>query len=159
MHGVREIHGGGPAWQGKNPSLRREDVDLVGEEVHLDVLEELLRIARLVLNLEKRLQPAMRLFLQLGELVGVVLVEPVRGDARFGDAVHVLGADLHFEGHAVRSDEIGMQRLVAVRLRNRNVVLELAGNGLVERVQGAEREVARRHILRDHAATEDVVNL
>ena len=156
---VGEVDRGRAARQRQDPALGREHVDLVGEQVHLDVLEELLRVARLVLDLEQRLQPAVGLLLQLGELVGVVLVHPVRGDARLGEAVHLLGADLHLDRHAVGADEVGVDRLVAVRLRDRDVVLELARDRLVERVQRAEREVAGRHVLHDHAAAEDVVHL
>ena len=73
--------------------------------------------------------------------------------------MHLLGADLHLDRHAIRTDQVGMDRLVAVPFRNRNVVLELARNRLVERVQCAEREVTRRHVLHDDAAAEDVVHL
>src|SRR5688500_8087446 len=80
--------------QRKDLALGRENVDLVGEEIDLHVLEELLRVARLVLDLEQRLQPAVRLLLQLGELLGIVLVHPVRGHTRLGQAMHLLGAHL-----------------------------------------------------------------
>ena len=158
VHRVGEIHRGRAARQRQDPALGREDVDLVGEEVDLHVLEEFLRVARLVLDLEQRLQPAVGLLLQLGELVGVVLVEPVRGDARLGQAVHLLGADLHLDRDAVGADQVGVDRLVAVRLRDGDVVLELARDRLVERVQRAEREVARRDVLDHHARAEDVVH-
>jgi hypothetical protein len=54
----------------------------------------------------------------------------VRGDARLGDAMHVLGADLHFDGNAVGAEQRGVQRLVAVDARDRDVVLERPGMGL-----------------------------
>ena len=69
-----------------------------------------------------------------------VLVQPVRGHARFGHPVHVARADLKFHRRAVRADQRGMQRLIAVHLRDGDVILELARHRLVQRMQRAERE-------------------
>jgi hypothetical protein len=66
VHRVSEVDRSRPARQRQDLALRREHVDLVGKQVHFDVLEELLRVARLVLDLEQRLQPAVGLLLQLG---------------------------------------------------------------------------------------------
>ena len=55
----------------------------------------------------------------------LLLVAPVRGDAVLGLAVHLLGADLHFERPAPRAEHRGMQRLVEVALGPRDVVVEL----------------------------------
>ena len=52
-----------------------------------------------------------------------------------------------------------MQRLVAVGLGNGDVVLELAGNRLVQRVQGAQGEVAGRLVLDHDAEAVDVEHL
>ena len=133
VHRVGEIDGRGAARQRHDLALRREHVDLVGKEVALDVLEELLRVARLGLDLEQALQPAVRLALRLGEIERAAgLVEPVRGHARLGDPVHVVRADLRLERRPERPEQRRVQRLVAVGLRDRDVVLELAGDRLVE---------------------------
>ena len=50
-----------------------------------------------------------------------------------------------------RQDQGGVQGLVAVRLGDRDVVLELPGNRLEQAVQRPEREVARRHVVHDDA--------
>ena len=50
---VREVYCGGTARQRAHLSLRRKDVDLLGVEVDLQVLEELLRIAYFLLDLEE----------------------------------------------------------------------------------------------------------
>ena len=71
-----------------------------------------------------------------------LLVLPVRGDAGLGDPVHVLGADLHFDRHAVRPEQRGVQRLVAVDARDRDVVLEASRHRLEHAVHDAERAVA-----------------
>src|SRR5688572_29439134 len=87
MHRVGEVDGGRPARQRQDLALGREHVDLVGEEIYLEVLEELGRVARLRLDLEQALQPLVGLLLQLGERGVRVLVELVRGDPRLCDLV------------------------------------------------------------------------
>ena len=160
VHRVGEIDGGRAARQRHDLALGSEDVDFLGKQVALDVLEKLLRVARLGLNLEQALQPAMRLQLRFGDVdLAIGLVQPVRRDARFGDAMHVLRADLRFQRRAERSEQRRVQRLVAVRLRDRDVVLEFARNRLVQAVQYAERRVAGRHVLDDHANAVDVEDL
>ena len=126
------------------------------------MLEELVGVARLVLDVDQRLQPhrAQPLrFLALARAVVVLLVEPVRGDAFLGHGVHGLGADLELHGGAERADERGVQRLVAVRFRDRDVVLEAAGHRLVELMQHAHRHVALGQRADDDAKAEDVVDL
>ena len=82
------------------------------------------------------------------------------GHAGLGDAVHLLGADLQLDRRAERPDQRRVQRLVAVGLGDRDVVLEFARHRLVQAVQRAEREVAGRHaVLHDHPEAVDVVHL
>ena len=123
------------------------------------MLEKLGGLARGRLQLEQRLQPRMRLLLQLGERALVFLVQPVRGHAGLGDVVHLAGADLHLDRHAEGSDQRGVQALVTVGLGDGEVVLELARHRLVHRVQRAERQVAARHVLDDDAKAVDVEHL
>jgi len=54
----------------------------------------------------------------------------VRGDADLGDRMHSVGADLDLERLAVQGDNGGVQALVKVRLRDGDVVVELAGDGM-----------------------------
>src|SRR5207247_1441132 len=54
-----------------------------------------------------------------------LLVAPVRGDAELRLPVHLLGADLLFERSAGGADNRGVQRLVEVSLRPRDVVVSL----------------------------------
>ncbi len=81
VHGVGEVDGRGPARQREDLALGREDVDLLGEEVHLDVLEEFEGVARFALDLEQRLKPLVGLERHVLRLLLGALVEPVRGDA------------------------------------------------------------------------------
>ena len=78
---------------------RREDVDLLGIELDLQVLQELLRIADLLLELEQLPQPEEVLLVAIGA-VPAFLVLPVRRDPFLGDAVHLGGADLDLERKA-----------------------------------------------------------
>jgi hypothetical protein len=52
-----------------------------------------------------------------------------------------------------------VQRLVEVRLRDRDVVVELPGHRRPEGVDDAERRVAGRHVGDDHADREEVIDL
>ena len=70
--------------------------------------------------------------------------------------MHVVGADLHFDRHAIRPEQRGVQRLIAVDARDRDVVLEAAGHRLVHAVHGAERAIAGIRLVDDHAQAIDV---
>ena len=83
----------------------------------------------------------------------------MRGDAVLGDAVHVVGADLDLDALAARPDHRRVQRLVHVRLRQRDVVLEAARDRRPLRVDDAERRVAVGHRLDADAERDDVVDL
>jgi hypothetical protein len=76
-----------------------------------------------------------------------------------GHGVHRLGADLELDRGAERAHERRVQRLVAVRLRDRDVVLEAAGDRLHQLVQHAERHVALGQRADDDPEAEDVVDL
>ena len=70
--------------------------------------------------------------------------------------MHLFGADLVLDGRARRSDHGRVQALVAVRLRNRDEVLEAVMHGLVERMKGAQRPVAVFLRANDHAEAVNV---
>jgi hypothetical protein len=87
------------------------------------------------------------------------LVQPVRGHAGLGHHVHGLGAQLELDVHARRAHQRGVQRLVAVELGDRDVVLELARHRLVHLVQDAQAGVAGDHVRHDEAEAVDVGHL
>ena len=88
-----------------------------------------------------------------------LFVLPVRGDAVFGDLVHLFGANLDLERDAVRTDDGGVERLVHVRLGRADIVLETAQNGTVKVVDDAEHVVAVGHGVDDDAEREEVEHL
>ena len=161
VDGVGKVDHRGALRQRQDLALGREDVHLVGHQVDADVLPELGGVARFVLDVEQRLQPARAEFfgrrLVFPALPG--LVEPVRGHAGFGHQVHRLGADLELDVDAGRPDQRGVQRLVAVDLGDGDVVLEAPRHRLVQLVQHAQRRVAADDVGQDHAHAVQVVHL
>ncbi len=95
----------------------------------------------------------------LGHLVLGGLVQPVCGDAVVGHLFHLAGADLDFDGHAVHAEQGGVQRLVAVGLGNRDVVLESPWQWLVQAVHGAEHAIARIDLVHHDAEGVDIHDL
>jgi hypothetical protein len=73
--------------------------------------------------------------------------------------MHRRRADLDFDRRAVGADQGRVQRLVAIGLGNGDVILELAGYRLIERVQRTERQIAGRPVLDDDAEAVDVQHL
>ena len=78
------------------------------------------------------------------------------GDAVAGDGLHLLGANLNFDGHPVHAEERGMQRLVTIGLRNGDVILEAPRQGLVKPVHGAEDPIAGVRPIDDDPKPEDI---
>ena len=138
VHAVGEVERRGAARERQHLAARGEDVDLVRVEVHLERGHERARILDVLLPLEQLAQPH-DVAVALARLGLALLVAPVGGDAFLGDQVHLAGADLHLEGLALVADHRGVQRLVEVALRHRDVVLEAARDGTPALVHDAER--------------------
>ena len=81
------------------------------------------------------------------------------GNAGVGETLHFLGADLHLDGHAVGTEQAGVQGLVAVGLGNGQVILEAPGDRLVEVVHDPEHAVAVVHRVGQDAHAEDIGQL
>ena len=69
--------------------------------------------------------------------LAVVFVLIVRRDAEFRDAVHLVGANLHLKRHPVVADHGVVQRLIAVGLGHRDIVLETPLHRLPEGMNNA----------------------
>lgn len=149
----------GAARQGEDLAARGEDEDFVRVEVDLEAFEEVARFGVVRLQLHERLQPGVGLALEGVDALAGVFVDPVGGHAVFGEPVLGLGAYLDFDGNALRADDGGVQRLVAVGLGQREVVLELAGHRLEGGVQRADGEVAALFVGHDDAKAEEVEDL
>ncbi len=69
-----------------------------------------------------------------------------------------MGADLHLDRNPERPEQYGVQRLVTVGFRNRDVILEFSGNRFVQTVQNPECAIARIDGVDDHTKGVDVVH-
>ena len=151
VHRIGEIDRRRLARQRDQLALGREAEHLVVEQFELGVFEEFLRIGAFGQQLDGAAQPGIGVRFarqHLGRRAGAVLVERVRGDAVFGDLVHLLGADLQLDALLAGADHGGVDRAVVVLLGRRDVVLEAARHHRPGRVHDAERAVALRQRLR-----------
>ena len=140
VHRVGEVERCRSGRQALDLALRREHVDLVGEQVDPKRLHELLGVARVVLPVHQLRQPRDRSAVLRGG--GLVLVQPVGGDAVLGRLVHLVRAHLDLERLALRPDHGRVQGLVHVELGHGHVVLEPPRHRLPQRVDHADRAVA-----------------
>ena len=147
---VGEVDGRRTGREIDHVALRREDEDLVLEEVDLERLQPLVRIAEVAVEVEQLAQPG-ELGLDFDVAAVALLVAPVRGDAVLRAAVHGPGADLHLHRLPVRADHLGVQGLVHVGLGLGDVVGEHVREGDPERVHHAEGGVALRLRVHDDA--------
>ncbi len=153
---VGEVQRRGAGGKRLDLALRREDEDLVLEQVGLQGLGELLRVRDVLLPVHQLLEP---LDLVLARLARVLLVEPVGGDAVLRRLVHLVGADLDLQRAALGSDHRRVQRLVEVELGHRHPVLEAAGQRLPERVDDPDGAVAVLDRVDQDAHGREVVDL
>jgi hypothetical protein len=142
-----------------NLALGREHIDGIREKIDLDVVPKLGGVPRFVLDVQQGLQPlGTQTF--TGGVVGMVdLVEPVGGNARLCNNMHGLGPHLEFDVDSRGAYQCGVQGLVAIEFGNCNMVLELAGNRLVQLVQQTQRGVAVNDRGHQHPEPIDVGHL
>ncbi len=162
VHRIGEVDHVGLARQRDQLALRGEAEHLVVEQFQLGVLEEFFRIGALRQHLDGVAQPrkGIRLAIEhLGRRAHALLVEGVRGDAVFGNPLHLLGADLQFDALVAGTDHRGVDGAIIVLLRRGDVILEAAGHHRPHGVDDAERAVALLHRLHDHPETENIGQL
>src|SRR6185437_5147883 len=95
----------------------------------------------------------------IGRAAPALFVFPMRCDALFGDAVHLIGADLDFEMTALGSHNRSVQRLVEVGPRDGDKILDPAGDGMPLIVNNTERRVTILYRIRNDAHSKKIVNL
>ena len=83
----------------------------------------------------------------------------MRRDAEFVDLMHPAGADLQLDPLIGGADHTSVDRLIAVRLRRREIVFEPAGNGLMPTMHHAQGGVAIAFVRDDDAESDDVGEL
>ena len=135
-----------------------ENIDHVREQVALDRLHEFLGVRQVALPLQQLPEPGELLFLALADR-RFFLVPPVRGNAFLGEPVHLLGPDLEFHPLSLGADDRGMERLVEVRLRNADEILEPAGHRGPERMDQTQDGVAVDLAVGNDPDRDQVVNI
>ena len=145
-------------WQLDNVAGRREDEDLVLIQIQFQEFEKLARCLGIQLQLEHLAEPRELSIEFAGRLVGL-FVQPVRRDSVVGGAMHLARANLNFEKLPPWAEHRRVQRLVAVRLWLRDVVLDPLLHRRPTVVNDAERVVALEHVGDDDADREQVVNV
>jgi len=95
------------------------------------MLKEILRPRGVFQDLQQFTQPAILAPFPLTGTFGarhrlseIILVPPMRRDPELRNLMHRAGANLNLDALVLRPDDPGMERAVAVRLRQRDVVLE-----------------------------------
>ena len=154
---VSEVDGRGVARQHHDLALGREGVNLFGIEIDLQGGEEFVGIADIALPLDHLPQPCEALLVLRRDRA--VFVFPVGGDAFFRHLVHFFGANLDFERRAVFGDHRGVQRLVEVRPRHGDEILDAPGHRPPQIVDDAENGVAILQRTGDDAHGAQVVDL
>src|SRR3546814_669562 len=94
-----------------------------------------------------------------GWFVTAGFVRPVRGDAVVGHLFHFTGTDLDFDRYAVHAEQRGVQRLVAVGLGDRDVVLETPWQWFVQIMYSAQYAVAGIDLVDDDPERVDIHDL
>ncbi len=145
MHAVGEVEHGRTHRQIHHLPGRGQQIDAIFEQVGLEAGEQgTFVLVAVVLGFEQLAHPGDLALETFGiRRRRLFLVAPMRSDAAFGECMHLMRTDLHFEGFALRPDHGGVQRLVLVALGPRDVVVEFARHRRPQTVRDAERGVAR----------------
>ena len=122
---IGKVNDGGTPWHRQNLSLRGEYIDIFGKQVQLDVIPKFGGIVCLVLDIDERLQPLRPKAAIRRCMAAIRLVQPVCGDPSFCHCVHFFCTCLKLNGHVGRTNQGGVQRLVAIELGDRNMIFEL----------------------------------
>ena len=156
MHGIGEIHRRGAARKRLDLAARGKDVDFLWKHVHLDRFHELDGVLEVLLPLHQPSQPGKILVALFAR--SLLLVMPMRRDAFFRRAVHLLGADLQLDALALGTQHGGMQGLVHVGFRQGDVVFEASGNGFPEGMDDTQDGIAVAHGVGDDPNGQQVVD-
>ncbi|SUA20364.1 Uncharacterised protein [Neisseria gonorrhoeae] len=142
MQGVGEVDGGCARWQREDFAVRGQNINRVVEKLGFEGGGEVFLAAfrHIFAPVQELAQPGDFLFVG-GIAFAAFFVTPVGGDTEFVELVHIEGADLHFHTFVFRADDDGVQTFITVAFGVGDVVVELAGNGLPEAVDDAQRGV------------------
>ena len=137
MNAVREIYRRRARGQVDDLSRWGENVDVIGEEILLDVVDELPCGIRVALVIQKVPHPC-ELAVELVRPCLAFFIKPMRGNAVLSRAVHLLRADLYLKGHAEIGEQRRMQRPIHICLRHGDVILEPSRHGFPKGMNDAQ---------------------
>jgi len=143
VDGVGEVDGGGALRQVDDVALGGEHEDPASGQVDLQALHELPGVGHVLQPIHHLAQPR-----EVGgilDLLGALLVAPVRRDAELRRFVHLVRPDLHFQRLRVEGHHRRVQRLVQALLRISDVVVERPRQRAPHPVHDTERGVAVGH--------------
>ncbi len=150
VHGVGKVDRRGAFGQLHDPAFGCEYVDLVREQVDLHAFDEFQGVAGPLLHFQHALDPLAGAGMgAFGLLVAAGFVEPMGSNAVVGHLFHFAGADLDLDRHPMHAEQRGVQRLVAVGLGDRDVILEAAWQRFVQIMYSAQHAITGVHLVDD----------
>ena len=158
MDGIGEVDHGAAARQCDDVALRRQGKHLIRGQIRFDGADNILCVLDVLLILDKLAHPSEPL-LQTILLLESQLVFPVRRDAVFGGIMHLPGADLHLKGDLLLADHGRVQRLIHVRLRGGDIILEAVRDRAEHLVDDAEYVIAVVHRIHNDPHCINIVDL
>ncbi len=157
VNGKGKVDWRGPAREGPYFAFWGEDVDFLRKHVDFDRLHKFDRIGEILLPGQQVTQPGKAAV--GGILRRPFLVAPMSGNALFRRAMHVFGANLQLQPLALRPYHGGVERLVHIRLGERDVILEPAWDRFPQGVNDAQAGVTVRNRIGNHSDGQDIVDI
>ena len=164
MYAVGKVYRCRAEGQRLNISRRGEAVYIVIKqiEVGLNHIEEVLGIACIILKLKYLTQPAhlvviAAVCLDIGATC--LLIFPVRRNTVFRNTVHLIGSYLYLKGYAVLAYKSRMKRLIHIRLRHGNIVLETTRYRLIHLMYNTECRIAVLNRIHHNAYGKQIIDL
>ena len=161
MNLVGKVNGRGAGRQLDDVAFGGIDENLVVEQILAHRFQKLARIRGFPLPLQQLAQPG-HPFLKATVIavgVGAFLIAPVGGHPVLGDAVHLVGFNLHLQRMAAVADHRSMERLVHILLGRGDIVVKLPRHRVPEPVGHAQCRVAVGHVVNDDAQRVEVINV
>ncbi|MNZ90934.1 hypothetical protein D3C78_1099050 [compost metagenome] len=159
MDAVCKIERNRPCWQLDDLAARRKHEYEIREEIHLERFHKFGSVARFVLKLQYFTEPGHFIFKIAARHNGAFLVGPMGSNSIFRCSMHLPGPNLYLSWLSVRANHCRMQRLVHIRLRHRNIVLEPARHRLPQRMNNTQRRIAILNVINNDPDSKQIVNL
>ncbi len=156
MYRIGEVDRRRTGRQLNDAPFRCENVNLIREEIGFNAFDKFKGATCALLELKQALHPALGADLCGGAALAVLFISPVCRNPHLRHLVHIFSTDLHLNRHAVRANHRGVQRLIAVRFRNGDIVLHASRTRLVEAVHLTQHAIAGVEILNNHPERIDV---